>query len=398
MFQSIVISPDQDLGGRLVQALQETGHVAVSKCFPDYPDEVDLARTLRARATEIVFLSFESLDGALETLRMLENAVAHVHVVGFHRTLDPVVLHESMRAGVREFLTYPFDHELLMGSLVHIKLLLEKHPVQYAATDQIFSFLPAKAGAGTSTIAVNVAAAMTGIPNTRVLLGDFDLSSGMTRFMLKLSNAHSVTDAVEHAANLDENLWPQLVTNVDGMDVPHSGQLNPNLRIDPGGIRGMVAFMRRNYGSLCFDLSGNLEKYSLELMQESKRILLVCTPEIPSLHLAREKMAFLAKMDLDHRVAVVMTRLQKKVLFSEEQVAEMVGAPVIRTFPNDYAGVQKALENGTLVPADSELGAAFADFAGVLMEQKIAPKPAGQRRKFLEFISSGPALAFRGRQ
>ena len=215
--------------------------------------------------------------------------------------------------------------------------------------------------------------------------------------MLKLTNEHSVTDAVEHASQLDENLWPQLISSVEGMDVLHSGHLNPNLRIDPGQIRGLVAFMRRNYGALCFDLSGNLEKYSLELMQESKRILMVCTPEIPSLHLAREKMAFLAKMDLDHRVAVIVTRIQKKNLLSEEEVAEVVGAPVIRVFPNDYAGVQHALEHGTLLSADSELGSAFADFAGVLMEQKVPPKPAAQRRRFLEFISSGPALAFRSR-
>lgn len=73
MFQSIVISPDQELGNRLVAALQATEHVAVSKTFLSYPNEVDLIRTLRAHATEIVFLSFESPDDALEVLRVLEN-------------------------------------------------------------------------------------------------------------------------------------------------------------------------------------------------------------------------------------------------------------------------------------------------------------------------------------
>ena len=105
-------------------------------------------------------------------------------------------LQEAMRAGVREFITAPFEQSVLIQSLVHLKILLEKHPVRYAATDQIFSFIPAKAGAGTSTIAVNVAAAMTRIPNTRVLLGDFDLSSGMTRFMLKKANISSSTSSI----------------------------------------------------------------------------------------------------------------------------------------------------------------------------------------------------------
>ena len=316
-------------------------------------------------------------------------------MTGFDKRMDPAVLRESMRAGVREFLTDPFERQAVIQSLIHIKILLEKHPVEYAATDQIFSFLPSKAGVGTSTIAANVAAALARLPDRRVLLADFDLSAGMLRFMLKLTNEFSVTNAMEHAANMDENLWPQLVTTREGMDVLHAWPLNPNLRIEPSQIRNLVAFMRRNYGALCFDLSGNLENYSLELMQESKRILLVCTPEIPSLHLAREKMIFLKQMDLDHRVAVVLTRLQKKAAFGDQEVAEIVGAPVIRTFPNDYPAVHRALTNGTLLPAASELGAGFAEFAGLLAEQKVPARLNSPRRRFLEFVSSAPSLLLR---
>ena len=53
-------------------------------------------------------------------------------------------------------------------------------------------------------------------PNTRVLLSDFDLSSGMLRFMLKLTNEFSVPDAISRVGDMDENLWPQLVTPIQG--------------------------------------------------------------------------------------------------------------------------------------------------------------------------------------
>ena len=52
--------------------------------------------------------------------------------------------------------------------------------------------------------------------DARVLLSDFDLNSGMMRFLLKLENSHSVPEACEHADEMDENLWPQLVTKVSG--------------------------------------------------------------------------------------------------------------------------------------------------------------------------------------
>ena len=70
--------------------------------------------------------------------------------------------------------------------------------------------------------------------------------------------------------------------------------------------------MRRNYQALCFDLSGNLERYSLEIMQECKRILLVCTPEIASLHLAREKMAFLRATGSGHPRVLVLNRWRRR--------------------------------------------------------------------------------------
>ena len=64
----------------------------------------------------------------------------------------------------------------------------------------------------------------------------------MMRFMLKLQNEYSVIDAVEHALHIDENLWPQLVTSIDQLDVLHAGRVNPNLRIEGAQIRGSDRF------------------------------------------------------------------------------------------------------------------------------------------------------------
>ncbi len=86
----------------------------------------------------------------------------------------------------------------------------------------------------------------------------------------------------------------QLVTTIQNLDVLHAGQINPSLRIDPTQIRNLVQFMRRNYSAMCFDLSGNLERYlDRDHAGIEARVILVCTPEIPSLQLAREKLQFL---------------------------------------------------------------------------------------------------------
>jgi len=394
--RSIIISPDHELGRKLTAALEATGQVEVDRTLDHYPTAIELVRTLRALATDIVFVNFESLKQGLETVQFLEADGGQRQVVGFQSHMDTAVLRETMRAGVREFLTDPFEPRAVLESVESIKTLLKQRPAVYESTNQIFSFLPAKAGVGASTIAVNVSGALAHRPNTRVLLSDFDLSSGMLRFMLKLTNEFSVPDAISRVGDMDENLWPQLVTPVGGMDVLHAGRINPSYRIDAAQVANLVAFMRRTYQVVCFDLSGNLEKYSMELMQESKRILLVCTGEIPALHLAREKLAFLRDMGLSGRVSVVLNRVRKNPMFSQTQVEELLGQPVARVFGNDYIAVNHAVEEGKLLDSGTELGQSFAEFAAQLMDQP-AVKPAESKRRFLDFFKPAPALATPGR-
>jgi pilus assembly protein CpaE len=395
--RSIIVSPDAELAQSLENALSEFSEVSVSRTLNEYPAPTDLVRTLRAQGPEVVFLSFESVERAIELVRFLETEAEGVQVVAIHRTLDATVLRETMRAGIREFLAQPFERSAVVDSLRNVKELIEKKPPSFATTDQIFSFLPSKAGVGTTTLAINVSTAIARRPNAKVHLADFDLSSGMLRFLLKLQNEYSVLDAVDHSLHMDENLFPQLVTAMGNLDVMHAGRISPNLRVDPGQIRNLVGFLRRNYSVVCFDLSGNLERYSIELMQESRRVMLVCTPEIPSLHLAREKLAFLKSLDLDSRIWVVLNRCQKKPLFTKEQVEEILGVPVVRTFANDYHGIAKATTAGKPVEAASELGKQFSEFADELLERRAKDRPEG-KRKFLEFLSMPTGALVQGQK
>lgn len=216
------------------------------------------------------------------------------------------------------------------------------------------------------------------------------MNSGMIRFMLKLENAYGVTDAAEHALNMDESLWPPLVSSIENLDVLHAGRLNPDFRIEPAQIRHMMEFMRRNYKALCFDLSGNLEKYSLEIMHESKKIFLVCTPEIPSLHLAREKYLYLKHLDLQDRVCVLLNRCHKRPMITAEQIEELIGVPVQMTFPNDYQGVHRALTFGRWVESGSELGKQFTNLARTMIQAPAKAPPAETKKRFLEYFTVMP--------
>jgi len=390
MLRGLIISPDLDLAERLGRALNDLGLVAVVRVFDHYPNAVELTRAIRATAPEVTFIGVDSMPKVQELVKCIEGDAPGMQMIAVSKETDPQVLLEAMRVGIREFVSAPFPRQSLHEAITRVTESLRKRPALVTTTDQIYSFLPSKAGVGTSTLALNISVALSKMPDTGVILSDFDMNSGMMRFMLKLTNEYSVGDACEHSGNMDEALWPQLVTKLGNLDVLHAGKLNPNVRIEGAQIRHLIEFLRRNYRVLCFDLSGNLEKYSLEIMHESKKIFLVCTPEIPSLHLAREKFLFLKSLDLEDRVSVLVNRCQKRQVITNDQIEQILGLPVQMIFPNDYQGVHKSVTLGRWIDFNSDLGKHVHYFASNLLDgRKTAQQSNPAKKKFLEYFSVG---------
>jgi len=397
MLRALVISPDKQLADSLSQVLGQLGSVAVVRQMDVYPSADELGRVVRAVAPEVAFLSVDLMPNVIATVKELESLAPGIQYIAISRDCDPQVLLDAMRIGIREFVSAPFQANSVHEAVSRVQDQLGRKPLKIKTTNDIYSFLPAKAGCGASTLALNVSVALSKAPDTNVILSDFDMNSGMMRFMLKLTNEFSVSDACEHSMNMDESLWPQLVTKLGALDVLHAGKLNPNLRIEGTQIRHLIDFLRRNYRAMVFDLSGNLERYSFEIMHESKKIFLVCTPEIPSLHLAREKFVFLRSLDLQDRVSVLVNRCQKRQVISNEQIEQILGLPVHMVFPNDYQTVHKALTLGRWIDFGTELGKNVHRFANGLVEPKFRSGTTGQhpeaKRRFLDFFSVGGAKA-----
>jgi len=198
MLRGLIICPDEGLSERLEAALADLGLVTITRRMDHYPNAIELLRFLRAHAPQLIFLSVASLVKAMEVAAEVEKNTPGVQIFAVNDTCDPQLLLELMRAGIREFTSLPFDRYTLGESLQRISDALHARPPEIEVTDQVFSFLPSKAGVGTSTIALNAAMALSRLPNARVLLSDLDLNSGMIRFMLKLDNGYSVIDAAEH--------------------------------------------------------------------------------------------------------------------------------------------------------------------------------------------------------
>lgn len=378
--RTMLICRDPDLRRQLREVLSELEELAeISADLPDYPSSLEFSRLLRAHSPQALFLSFERPELARKILQFLEAETRDTPVIGIHRECGTEMLRACMRLGVREFLTAPFRFEAALAALRSVASMIAEAPPAIGATDHIYSFLPAKPGVGATTLAMNAAVALMRRQEQPVLLADLDLNCGMLRFLLKLGG-HCVLDAINHAPRMDEDLWQQLTAYWDGVDVLHSGSLDPQVEVDLTSLTALTNHARHRYGSVVFDLSGSLERHSIQVMQDSKRVLLVTTPEPAALVMAKEKLQYMSYWGLQSRVGVLLNRVDQQLGVPPERVENLLGVPILRTFSNHYNTVCKAIESGSCVPPKSALGREFAGLAKLLIEGND-PLPATPRWK-----------------
>jgi Flp pilus assembly CpaE family ATPase len=276
--------------------------------------------------------------------------------------------------GARDFLTPPFGAADVGGVLDDLRKVLKEAPVSYSATKHIYSFLPAKPGVGATTVAINTSVAFQRESGQKVLLSDLDLACGVVRFLLKLPQELSIVDALARAEEMDTFLWPQLVAERDGIDVLHSGGVNPQAFLEIAQVQGLIDFARCNYGGLFFDMSGNLERHSMYVMQESKLVFVVCNPDLGSLYQGRERIQFLSSMGLGARLRAVVNRANQALALPLDRVSDFLGVPLTMSFSNETAEANQAIQRAQSLFGNAvrpgRLCKQYEEFARLLLNQQ----------------------------
>lgn len=381
MLRVAMIGNEAELDSQLLPFLREKLGVDSIRRLPGYPDGDKLERFMRASFPRLLFVSMEEPKKAEYIARWLKQFAPGTQVAGVSTVGDAETLRSALRAGMLDCLAVPFDPSQVAEVLRIAEQNLGPAENDFANKGKVISFLPSKPGVGASSIAMNVSLAMSRRLDGRVLLADFDLNLGLQGFLFKMSTVHSATEAGENAFRMDEEIWENLVARRGNLDLLGSGYATPGQRLDQGAAKELLQFWRRNYHTICIDHSGVFERYSIDLLMASDEIVLVSTPEIAPLHLAKARMGLLRDYGLADKVIFVVNRAKPRDAVTKEACEQCVGIPVSLFLPNDYARLEEAQFKGTHVAVDCPLGQGFEDLAGKLVPglKKVAVD-AGKNR------------------
>jgi len=384
MLSAVLICPSEDSSREIEALLPAVSGLHIEKALSAYPSPDTLLRIIRLRKLNLVILSVDEFSRAADLITGIDSAIPGFPVITFGAAEPAEILPKLMHLGVRDHLSRPFQADQLAGAVNFAERRLKLHPLAAPRLSDLYAFFPAKPGVGTSTIAVSTSCALADNLSARTLLMDCDFESGAIQFLLKLGTSASTIDALSHTENLDEDLWSQMVGHSGALEVLHAGELNPPPAFEPDTLKRLLAMARAQYEVICVDLASSLDLFNIAMLREARKIFLVTTPELVSLHLANARMKRLTELGMRDQVNLLLNRKAPNRL-SDDEVAKAVGLPVSYSFSNDYATVQGSILDAVPVPRDSDLGRNILNLAQTLAPNP-EPRPVSRGRRFLEFF------------
>ena len=384
MTNAAFICPNSELAAELIGLLNRVPSLALPVVLREYPPPEQLLRTMRLREIDVLFLSVEELAPAEALAAAIDRDLPGTPVITLGTHGDPSLLSRLMHLGVREHLLFPFQGVALAEALDTARRRFRPRPEPAPQGGDLYTFFPARAGVGATTLAAGASAALAAEMGVRTLLVDCDLGAGCLRFLLKLGQSASVVDALAHAESLDAALLAQMTGRWHTLDVLHAGRLDPLPLIEPDAVPGLLFVARQQFPVICADLPSSLDPLAIAFLRQSQGIFLVTTPEVISLHMAKVRVQQLADLGLKDRASLIVNRVVRNKAIPSG-IEDAVGLPVAHTVANDYLGVQSFILDGSPSVLKGDLRRHLRDLAQMMAPgRSVAPAPP--KRKFLEFF------------
>ena len=332
-----------------------------------------------ASQPDVVVLDVRESNSLPPTLATLKRQHPTTGVIIIAARMDPSLMLEAMRAGVNEWLAEPLNP-------LELTAAIERVTTARPATvhGQVYAFIGAKGGVGTTTIAVNVATALAqAVEEERTLLMDFHLSYGDAAVFIGAEPRFSVADAMENTHRLDESFFQSIVvqSKSSGVSLLASAERAVGA-VDFRRVATLLQFAATHYRYTFLDVPRS-EAAVLDALEGVATILIVANQELATVRNAGRIASTLRQRYGKERVKIVISRFDKQAEIGTEDVERVVGSPVKYTVPSDYRTALNALNKGRPIALDKDnkLTPAFQamafDLAGIRVEKIHEPHRGG---------------------
>ena len=372
MLNAVLFSLDPGLAALVRSISDQSIEFTLERLVDSQPTGFEISRTLATSNPDAILLEVADPDRDIVYARAIHLAEPRLPIVAVTSNGIGDVLALNPDCGITEVLTWPFtvfDFEDTLQRAV--RQAAEAHH------QNLFAFLPGKAGSGTSTTVMNTAGMLAGHLKKRVLVMEADLHSGLFATILDAKPRRSIRDALRESKTMELTEWDRYLVRAAGVDylVTDTAVKEPV----PGwsDYYQLLRFVLPRYDVVLADLPEVVNAATAEIVRTASSVYLVTTPELPSLALAQQRCQELTRWGVEGpRLFAILNRWHKHEL-SAGDVEKILHHPVAATIRNDYRVVQRFITEARALDVDNDLGAAFLDFACKLVgeESSVTVRP-----------------------
>jgi Flp pilus assembly CpaE family ATPase len=323
-------------------------HCSQVRTYTSYPPHVDDIPQLLGRQFDVIIIDLDSnMELALDLVECI-CAQGSAMVMVCSAKAGPDLMLRCMRAGAREFLSFPLDKQVLVEAMVRAAAHRPTGDAEQVKLGKSLIFMGTKGGAGVTTIASNFAVALAQHASQRTLLLDLDLPLGDAALNLGIQPAYSTINALQAGERLDSTfLESLLVKHSSGLWVlPAPGKYVP-YQPSNAAIEHLVEVARREFACVVVDLGSRLDLSETSIFREADTIFLVTQVGIADLRNSSRLITHYFSAGKAN-VEVVVNRYESGGLgVDDKQITKLLTRPVRWKIPNDYNAVRKMQVSGT---------------------------------------------------
>jgi pilus assembly protein CpaE len=279
-------------------------------------------------------------------------------------------LRRSMLAGAMDFLTKPFTSEELVSSIRRVYQMGASRraamPVPSSAEPgrlagsavpsrrpppggSILLIYSPKGGTGCSTVAINLAIALHQASAKKVALVDASLQFGDIGVLLNLQGPRSIADAIAQKDSLDQELLSAIMSphssGIRVLTAPSAPEVSET--ITPEGLRRLLNLMRKSFEYVVLDTWSYLDDIVLSCMDVADRILIVMTPEIPSIKSTKQFFEVVEALKFPpDRLDLILNKVIPRDGIRADQLQKSMKHPILAQLDFDPRVIRQAVNQG----------------------------------------------------
>jgi len=300
---------------------------------------------------------------ALDRLAEVTDANTRVVVIG--HVNDVMLYRRLIRSGVSEYLVMPTSVGALVMTIAEMFVADGATPI-----GRTVGFIAAKGGAGSSTIAHNVAWAFAQAVKQDALILDLDLAFGTAGLNFNQDPPNGIADAVFAQEKVDDVMIDRLMSkaanHINLLTAPAS--LERTYDFEERDFEHIIEVCQRNVPAVILDMPHNWNRWIRYTLSTLDEIVIVAEPDLANLRNAKNLVDTIKAMrptESDPLLVVNRAGMAKRPEISPREFASSIDCQLIGQLPFDPALFGTAANNGQMVAEVSKSAKANDTFRDI---------------------------------